>query len=231
VYTDSDWTDLSSNAGAYVSSKTLAEKAAWDFVGALPSEKRFELSTINPTFVMGPMLSSTECSSANFCKQLLLGEMAALPDMTFEMVSVFDVAKAHLLALTEPGAAGKRFLLSSTQMSIREIAALLKKEFGPQGFSPTSLIAPNFLIYTMAFFGDKLAKTIQGDLGVKRQLNPANARSILKLELKADESLPIAMTYGAIDVGIISTKDKKMKEGGFVRPLFDLSDVPVAILG
>lgn len=73
VYTDNDWTVHDSKefpVPAYTKSKVLAERAAWDFVAALPADRRFELATINPTLVQGPMLSGSQCSSAEIVQQV-----------------------------------------------------------------------------------------------------------------------------------------------------------------
>lgn len=73
TYTDADWTVPDSAEfplTTYIRSKYLAEKAAWEFVESLPAEKKFELCTINPTFVQGPMLSGSQCSSADIVKQV-----------------------------------------------------------------------------------------------------------------------------------------------------------------
>ena len=74
VYTDEDWTvvdDKEHPVNAYTKSKYLAERAAWDFVEKLPADKKFEMCTINPTLVQGPMLSGSQCSSAEIVKQVL----------------------------------------------------------------------------------------------------------------------------------------------------------------
>lgn len=73
VYTDADWTVHDSKEfpiNSYTKSKVLAERAAWDFVEKLPADKRFELATINPTLVQGPMLSGSQCSSAEIVEQV-----------------------------------------------------------------------------------------------------------------------------------------------------------------
>lgn len=105
TFTDETWTNLNHPnypVGAYGESKTLAERAAWDFVNQLPEDKKFELATINPSLVLGPLLSSTDCSSAEFVSKILLAEYPGLPNIYIDMVSVLDVAKAHLLAMTHP---------------------------------------------------------------------------------------------------------------------------------
>jgi hypothetical protein len=55
VFTEKDWSDLDEVRG-YERSKTLAEKAAWDFLEELPKEEQFELVTINPSLILGPPL-------------------------------------------------------------------------------------------------------------------------------------------------------------------------------
>ena len=55
-FSNKDWSD-STKTPDYEKSKTLAEKAAWDFVDALPEDEKFELVTINPGLVLGPNLT------------------------------------------------------------------------------------------------------------------------------------------------------------------------------
>ena len=84
-YNENDnWTvvdDPYNPIGAYIESKTRAERAAWDFVQNLPEDERFELATVNPTLVQGPMLSSNGCSSAQVCHDLMMGKIPVLADM------------------------------------------------------------------------------------------------------------------------------------------------------
>jgi nucleoside-diphosphate-sugar epimerase len=82
---------------AYGESKTLAERAAWDFVQGLPPDQTFELCTINPVLVQGPMLNSCTCSSAEIIKKILLRDTIGLPDIQMDLVHVFDVAKVRTL--------------------------------------------------------------------------------------------------------------------------------------
>ena len=55
IFTEEHWTDVES-CGVYTKSKTLAEKAAWDYVRELPEEEKFEVVTINPSLIIGPAL-------------------------------------------------------------------------------------------------------------------------------------------------------------------------------
>jgi len=65
--------------GAYEKSKTLAEKAAWDFVKALPESERFELVTINPSYILGPSLVNTDFTSSLLIKKIMAGAFPGMP--------------------------------------------------------------------------------------------------------------------------------------------------------
>lgn len=229
VYTDEDWTNTEENIGAYTKSKALAERAAWKFVEELPAEKKFELATVNPSLVLGPMLSTAGCSSADIVKQILLGEMPALPDLYMGVASVYDVARAHVLAMTLPEAAGKRFMVSSMEVNLRDFGAVLRKEFQPLGYSPTSFHAPNFLVQIMAFFGDAGAKTTAPMLSERCNLNPVNAKAILGLTLQSDHQLILDMAYSAIASGLVPDKSRDHTiTKNYVRPEYDCSMIPAA---
>ena len=125
------WTDPNhpEGVGAYLKSKTLAERAAWNFVKENPS---LELATINPVGVFGPLLPGTTDigTSVDIVRQVASGKLAAAPKVTFGAVDVRDVADMHILAMTVPEANGKRFLATSgdgTFTSLQELGRVLGK--------------------------------------------------------------------------------------------------------
>ena len=83
VFTASDWTDAE-RADEYPKSKTLAERKAWE----LASELGLELTTINPSYVIGPLLSGRDCSSAVLVRRLISGDMPAVPRLWVSSVDV-----------------------------------------------------------------------------------------------------------------------------------------------
>jgi nucleoside-diphosphate-sugar epimerase len=109
VFSDADWNETSSLAyQPYFFSKKKAEERAW----ALSKELGFELCTINPTFVMGPMVSKTSGTSIDFCKSMCAGKWkTGSIDDRQGIVDVRDVALAHLRAM-ERGVNGSRYLCS-----------------------------------------------------------------------------------------------------------------------
>jgi nucleoside-diphosphate-sugar epimerase len=110
-YDETDWTDPADDNTAYIRSKTIAERAAWDFVQT--EGGTLELTVINPTGIFGPLLSSHLSTSTGIIKSMLDGDMPAVPRQFFGVVDVRDVADIHVRAMTDPAAAGQRFLASS----------------------------------------------------------------------------------------------------------------------
>jgi nucleoside-diphosphate-sugar epimerase len=106
-YDESDWTQPRAELSAYVRSKVVAERAAWDFVRAHPGT---ELTVINPTGIFGPLLGARLSASTGLVKAMLDGAMPVVPRMYFGVVDVRDVADLHLRAMVHPRAAGERFL-------------------------------------------------------------------------------------------------------------------------
>ncbi|WP_158799853.1 aldehyde reductase [Pedobacter sp. L105] len=127
VFTELDWTDPELTDHAYVKSKTIAEKAAWDFISSGGSA--MELTVVNPVGVFGPALGKDYSTSIGMIKALLDGQMKETPGFTFGIVDVRDVADIHLSAMTHPAAKGERFLATATgTMSLYDIAQLIRKE-------------------------------------------------------------------------------------------------------
>ncbi|WP_410635137.1 SDR family oxidoreductase [Amycolatopsis sp. cmx-4-83] len=128
VFTEADWSDVDAGIPAYQKSKTLAEKAAWRFVD---EHGGIELAVVNPVGVFGPVLGSDYSPSLGLVQRMLAGDLPALPKFAMGYVDVRDVADLHLRAMTDPAAAGERFLaISGNSLWVREIAAVLRERLG-----------------------------------------------------------------------------------------------------
>ncbi|CAO3421293.1 SDR family oxidoreductase [Azospirillum endophyticum] len=149
VHTEEDWTPADAPNQPYILSKTIAERAAWDFVrhGGAP-----ELSVVNPTGIFGPVLGPQLSTSIQIIKGLLDGAFPPeLPDMWFGVVDVRDVADLHLRAMTAPVAAGERFIaVSGEPVSLLEVATVLRDHLGElaalvpvRGAAPTPSTSPS----------------------------------------------------------------------------------------
>ena len=127
IFTEKDWTNTDAITAAYIKSKTLAEKAAWDFIEQ--QGNGLELSVINPVGVFGPALGKDYSTSIGLIKHILDGAMTETPAFTFGVVDVRDVADIHLIAMVHPEAKGERFLAAADGvMSMYDVAQLIKTE-------------------------------------------------------------------------------------------------------
>ncbi len=150
VFDETMWNTTSSpKVSEYSYSKTIAEKEAWKICG---EQKRWDLVTINPSFVVGPALNP----KANFeSKKLILklgnGDLRiGAPDIIMAMVDVRDVGEAHINAGFNPQANG-RYILSSESVDFLKIGEYLRKKYG-DGYPFPSRRAPKFFIWLIAPF-------------------------------------------------------------------------------
>ncbi|HET6452194.1 MAG TPA: aldehyde reductase, partial [Spirochaetia bacterium] len=145
-FTEEDWTDPDGrDASAYVKSKTLAERAAWDLLqregGAL------ELAVVNPVGVLGPVLGPDYSTSILLVQRLMDGAVPGCPRLHFGVVDVRDVADLHLRAMTSPAARGQRFLaVAGDFLEMKEMAAILKARLGAAASRVPTRVLPDWLV-------------------------------------------------------------------------------------
>ncbi|MDG1023087.1 MAG: aldehyde reductase [Flavobacteriaceae bacterium] len=165
------WTNVNAtNVSAYAKSKTLAEQAAWDFIGAQTDTTPMELTVVNPGPVFGPTLSGDlSGASMGMFEQMMLGKMPRIPQASINMSDVRDIAKIHVLALENLNANGKRFIVTTEKPhAFQEVAKILKSN----GYNKVSTkLAPNFLLNFMGNFNREarsmrsfIGKTYNGDV-------------------------------------------------------------------
>ena len=139
TFNESHWsnTDRAEPMIPYDKSKTLAERAAWDFVAALPDDEKFELVTICPGWVVGPPLIKIIDNSREWLKGLMEGTMGSIGSDHICAVDVRDTASAHLLAVKNSAAAGRRFILGHDSPSFQEYAAPVTAKYRALGWPVT----------------------------------------------------------------------------------------------
>lgn len=202
AFTENDWTHIDGpGVDAYGKSKTLAERAAWDFVSS--DAGAIELTTMLPVAVMGPVLGKDITGSNHLIQLMLTGKMRALPDLHVPVVDVRDVAKAHIQAMTAPQAAGERFLLSSGRaLSMQEIASILRTELGDAAGRVPTRSAPN-LVLRMASFFNPTIRGIVPDLGYAKKTSNRKARSLLDWTPRDPTEAIVAAAESMIRKGLI----------------------------
>jgi len=150
------WTDVNAkNVTAYLKSKALAEKSAWDFINNQEGKEKLELVVINPGPIYGPSLTGNlDGEAMALFKKLITGKVPMLPQAFSVMSDVRDVAAIHVQSLENNQANGKRFIVTTEKAySFLEIAQILKTN----GYSKViRRLAPNFLVKFMANFNDEM---------------------------------------------------------------------------
>ena len=179
-FDESHWTDVNHPAcSAYSKSKTLAEKAAWEFVDT--EGQVIDLTCINPGFVLGAPLDTTYGTSLQVMARMISGKDPALPQLGFASVDVRDVAAMHVGAIANKKTVGKRILSVSQFLWFVDLAKAVKAEF-PDRKIPTRL-APNWLIRVLSLF-DGQARTIVPLLGKSFDVSNHQAKSLLGMEFR-----------------------------------------------
>lgn len=200
-FDETSWTNLDgADVQPYVKSKTLAERAAWDFVAR---EGGPELAVINPVGIFGPVLGPDFSGSISIMKALLDGVMPAAPKIYFALVDVRDVADLHLRAMTDPAAAGERFIASAGEtMSILDIARVLRTRLGAAGSRTPRFEAPNWLM-RLAALGVPLLRAGAPQLGRIRHLSAAKARRLLGWTPRGNEEIIVATAESLLRLGLV----------------------------
>src|SRR5579871_2618754 len=206
-FTEDDWTDPNGpDVSAYVKSKTLAERAAWDFIASQGG--RLELSVVNPVGIFGPVLGPDYSPSIEIVKRLMDGSMPGCPRLTFGAVDVRDVADLHLRAMTKPAARGERFLsVAGDFMTIQEIALALKARLGSAAGRVPTRVLPDWLLRVIAKF-DAPVRQILPELGKVKNATNAKARRVLGWNPRSNEDSVVATAESLIRLGLLRGSKK-----------------------
>jgi nucleoside-diphosphate-sugar epimerase len=174
IVTESDWTNPEDkHLPAYPKSKTLAERAAWEFMKG--EGTGLELSVVNPVAILGPSLSAHVSSSFDLLRMLLDGNLRAVPKIVVNVGDVRDVTDLLIRAMLTPEANGQRIIASTERkISLPEIAALLKKERPDVSQTVSSRIAPSLVVRIVGLFNAR-ARVAASMLGMNRNVSIAKA--------------------------------------------------------
>jgi nucleoside-diphosphate-sugar epimerase len=201
VFTEADWTKPERpDITTYIRSKALAERAAWDFVKSEPRAP--ELAAVNPAIVMGPATDTDISSSHEVIKLMAKGAYPGAPKVGFPISDVRDVAATHVLAMTTPAAAGKRFLTANGFMRLVEVGRLiaetlpdLKKKVPRHEFL-------DITVRIVALF-DKRLKAVLPDLGHPRPISNAQAKNVLGQTFHSAQDAVKSATLSLRELGVI----------------------------
>jgi nucleoside-diphosphate-sugar epimerase len=199
-FDETSWTNIDGDMSAYVRSKAIAERAAWDFMRS--EGGRLELTAVNPTGIFGPALGPEVSSSIELVTRLLKG-MPGCPRLFFGIVDVRDVADLHLRAMTHPAANGERFIASSGDlMSMLAIARVLRAHLGAAARKVPTRELPNWLVRFAARF-DRTLRPLVPLLDSTRQATSAKAQRVLDWHPRPPEEAIVATALSLIEFGAV----------------------------
>lgn len=207
-FDETNWTDLDGEVVApYQKSKTLAERAAWDFIakegGAL------ELSVVNPVGVFGPVLGPDYSASILIVQRMLDGALPGAPQLYFGVVDVRDVADLHIRAMTHPAANGERVLaVAGDFMSMLDIAKVLRARMGAVAEKAPTRQLPNWLV-RIAALRDPAIKVILPELGKLKSATNEKARRLLGWIPRSNEESIVATAESLVRLGLLKDSPKK----------------------
>ncbi len=201
-FDESAWTDLQGpDVGPYMKSKTLAERAAWDFVAR--EGGGLELSVINPVAVFGPVLGPDYSTSVSLIHRLLSGGMPGCPRLYFGVIDVRDVADLHLLAMSRPEASGERFIATSGDiMSIRDIARTLREHLGAAARRVPALPLPDWVVRVASLQIPALRQLVP-QLGKVRRSTSAKAGRMLGWAPRPNTEALVASAESLLRLGLV----------------------------
>ena len=207
-FNETNWTDPNGeDVTAYVKSKTLAERAAWDFIAN--EGGNLELSVINPVGVFGPVLGPDYSTSILLVQRLMDGAMPGVPRLYFGAVDVRDVADLHIRAMTNPAAKGERFLaVAGDFMSILDIAKVLKNRMGASAKKVPTRQLPDWLV-RIAALRDPAVRQILPELGKTKNATNEKAKRMLGWAPRSNEEAVVATAESLVRLGLLKDGQKK----------------------
>ncbi|MEG3178340.1 aldehyde reductase [Sphingomonas sp. RB3P16] len=202
AFTEADWTDPTApGVGAYIKSKTIAERAARDWMAAHGAGMEF--CSVNPSAVLGPLLSDDFSTSIQFVQRLLDGSMPGTPRLGFAVVDVRDLADLHVLALETPGLDGERFIGAGAFLWMKEVAVMLRDGLGPQARKVPRHGVPDVVVRLLAIF-DTTIRQVTGELGRDRTCDAGHALARLGWQTRDERMTILDTARSLIDRGVIS---------------------------
>lgn len=201
AFTEEDWTDTTAPIAPYIKSKAVAERAAWEFVER--EGDGLELAVVNPTGIFGPVVGADYSSSIGMISQLFTGAMTGTPRLYFAVVDVRDAADLHLRAMTDPKAAGERFIAAAGDaVSLHEIALAIRDRLGDAAHAVPATELPDDVVRAAA----RNTPALQGvlpNLGVIRHVSNEKARTVLNWQPRSAADTVAATAESLLGLGLL----------------------------
>ncbi len=200
-FTEADWTPVDSpDVTAYGKSKTLAERAARDFMAK--EEPAMHYSSVNPGLVLGPALDRDIGTSAALVQAFLKGKYPGAPHMAIPCVDVRDVARMHRLAVETSAPGGGRYLGCAESLWLIEIAQAIRAGLGDAARKVPSRELPDWLVRVVAIF-DGAARQAVPELGKPMNVDNSLTRRTLGMEFIPATEAAVALAKSLVELKLV----------------------------
>lgn len=193
VNTENEWNTRSTlRRNPYHYSKTMSERAVWDFVEA--NHPRFGLVALNPSYVIGPSLVPGLNTSHTFFTGFTNGRLPGILAIEWPFVDVRDVALAHVRAMENPVAKG-RYVIAAGSRTMRQVVDLLRENGWGERYRLPTLSLDRGVGVTLSRFAaifqpSGLRSYMRDQLGGRMQFDNSKARRELDMEfMDVDRSI------------------------------------------
>ncbi len=202
-FTEADWSDATNQAdtSSYERSKTIAERAAWDWVAR--EGEGLELVTICPGAVLGPVLGSDRSASIDIVARLLDGSLPGVARFGWPLVDVRDIADLHLRAMTEPDAAGQRYIGANAFAWMGDIATVLRERVPTLAGRVPKRSLPNAVVRLSGLFDPALRARLY-ELAKRRPVSADKARLDLGWTPRSNEDAIVDTARSLVSTGAIN---------------------------
>ena len=208
IFTERDWPNPEQQHGFYEKSKTMAERAAWDFVNAMPEAERIELTTVCPGMILGPTTVNEGFFSGDVMKLFMNGAIpGGIPRIQFGVVDVREIATAHIRCIERDEAQGKRFMLTGESLWLIKIGEIISERYSPMGFPVQTKESNYWLVKFFALF-KKEAATIVKYWGRNIKLDNSRSKEVLGIEYRPVKDSLYDMIDSLIKAGHFNSRPK-----------------------
>ncbi len=205
-FDERDWTNLAApNVAPYIKSKTIAERAARDWVAAEAPAMAF--CSVNPVAIFGPVASDDLSTSVEIIKRMIEGAVPMIPNIGIGVVDVRDVALMHVLALEAPDdtVRNERFAACAGFLWARDVAAILREGLGDKARKVPHRDMPEWLASVLALFMPEM-KQLRGESGKIRKVDGRHACEVLGMKYITPEQSTLDTANSLFAKGILTVQ-------------------------
>jgi dihydroflavonol-4-reductase len=202
TFDETDWTNIERCRYIYFNSKTLAERAAWDYIDSVENKNHMEMAAINPPSVFGPVLDAHQHTSVEYYQAYMRAEVPGVAQIQLDLVDVRDLVDIFVKAMMIPEAAGKRYICNAASIPLPEFVNILHDAFSNRGYRIPTRAFPDQMVRFLALFIPQ-AKSVVPGLKWKYTLSTEQAKLVFGWQPRPYKQTILDMAESLIKYGLV----------------------------